>query len=340
MKLPMIGFETYGGGIWQTWVDRDLGLVGRVIIEENGQYKNVVIDKRVPLFRIPSCAPHLDKRYTKGYNINLETELKAVGMSEEELDEMLHEIVGKDTKIFARDLYLVSCEPPKLLGLEKEYYVSQGLDNLVCTFPSLMALIEQCNDLDENPNVLMGCYFDVEEIGSCNRRGASSVMLKNIQERIVSCFCNSFNLNELIKIGDSKTIVISADVNHASHPNYPLTYEKNHPVYLDGNPVTKVECSQYLLSDNNLLILLKQLAEEVDVKIQVCVKPQDSGEAGSTIGPHIARYTGFNVIDTGVPLLGMHSLREMASSKSVEKFQKLISNIYKKFHENESCLFI
>lgn len=65
----MINVQTYGGGLWHTWFDRDLSVAGRVILRgSNGSFVHKLVKVKRPLLRIPTLAIHLDRLANIFYN--------------------------------------------------------------------------------------------------------------------------------------------------------------------------------------------------------------------------------------------------------------------------------
>jgi len=79
-----LAVQTYGGGLWHTWFDRDLGLAGRVLVRTEAADGSVVLRHRLvrvnrPVLRVPMLAIHLNRDiYSGGFKPNHETELAPI----------------------------------------------------------------------------------------------------------------------------------------------------------------------------------------------------------------------------------------------------------------------
>jgi aspartyl aminopeptidase len=218
-----VGVETYGGGIWHSWFDRDLSIAGRVLVREKGNVvpKLVKVDK--PLLRIPTLAIHLHRQ--SNFDPNKETELFPIaglaaaqlnkGATEgkeddtkksDEDDENFQPLDSMDQRHHAPILDVVASEagvPPSAIvdfelvlydtqkscigGLSDEFVFSPRLDNLGMTYCSIMGLISSTSSssaLDGDSTIRMAVCFDHEEIGSQSAQGAHSNLLPSVLRRL------------------------------------------------------------------------------------------------------------------------------------------------------------
>ena len=88
----------------------------------------------------------------------------------------------------------------------------------------------------------------------------------------------------------------------------------------------------------NVKEIVKDICSKSKVLYQETVKLQQRGGGGSTVGPKIASFTTLNVFDFGVPLLSMHSLREMGGIKDIFSFKTFIRAMMETFYNYESKL--
>ena len=253
------------------------------------------------------------------------------------MKELICERIGLEKKeqILSYDLYLCDCQPGNLLGIHNEFVVGQGLDDLSCSYGNLYGFLDACqSDISELPTILLSVFYEGEEVGSVSRRGAHSVFLPTIMERIASCF--SIDKSEFIQmkdIGESKSFLLSLDVGHANHPNLSNHIEKNQKIYMNRGLYTEQNSKMDLILDQRDLVTIQEIAKKADVPIQIGVKKQEGGGGGSTIGPHIASFTGLVVVDLGVPMLSMHSAREVSGSKDTEYLRTFVKNTFLHYHE-------
>jgi aspartyl aminopeptidase len=212
-----VGVETYGGGIWHSWFDRDLGVAGRVLVKEGeGEakfvQKLVKVDK--PILRIPHLAIHLHRQ--TNFDPNKEDELLPIaGLAEAELNKtaepetdaegdfqplkamperhhpaflsLVAEKAGVDvSQIVDFELILYDTQKACLGGINDEFILSARLDNLNMTFCSVKGLIAsaETHPLDSDTSIRLVACFDHEEIGSLSAHGADSNMLPAVLRRL------------------------------------------------------------------------------------------------------------------------------------------------------------
>ena len=106
-----------------------------------------------------------------------------------------------------------------------------------------------------------------------------------------------------------RSFLLSADMAHGVHPNYPEKLHVDHQPRIHEGIVLKINANQRYMTDTVGSSVLKMLAKEANVPLQEFIVRNDQA-CGSTIGPMMAAKAGIKTIDIGAPMLSMHSIRE------------------------------
>lgn len=243
------------------------------------------------------------------------------------------------------ELILYDHKESCLGGIHDEFIFSGRLDNLTSCFTSMHALTLACDkDLSEESGIRLLSCFDHEEIGSSSAQGADSNFLPNILERLNLLNCNHTDIDNplnrsLILESSAKSFFLSSDVAHAVHPNYASNYESKHKPLIGSGPVIKINANQRYMTNSAGIVLLKQLANRVEVPLQLFVVKNDSS-CGSTIGPILASKTGIRTLDLGNPILSMHSIRETGGAADIEYQIKLFKEFFESYSSLESKIVV
>jgi len=302
--------EVYGGVLLNPWFDRDLSVAGRVTLQDKqGMIKSVLINVKEPIAFIPSLAIHLDREVNEHRSINKQKHLPAVfcraDSGERNFEPIVHGWISEEHsgldqwKTLSFELSLYDSQPPRLVGIDKEFIASARLDNLLSCYAATQALIS-CQNTTNQLIVLN----DHEEVGSGSTSGAEGTFLQSVLSRV----CGS---DESLQQAMPHSMMVSADNAHGIHPNYPEVHEPNHEPLMNMGPVIKVNSNQRYATNSETEALFKAACNKNKTPYQMIVVRSDMG-CGSTIGPITATRLGVRTIDVGVPQLGMHSIRELA----------------------------
>jgi aspartyl aminopeptidase len=120
------------------------------------------------------------------------------------------------------------------------------------------------------------------------------------------------------------SICLSADMAHATHPNYPERHEPGHWVELNGGPVLKTNVSQRYATDARSAAVFIEACDAAGVPVQRYVHRNDL-TCGSTIGPITAARLGIPTVDVGAPQLSMHSARELMGSADAALYKTALT---------------
>ncbi|KAI3458859.1 hypothetical protein Pfo_015522 [Paulownia fortunei] len=354
----MVNVQTYGGGLWHTWFDRDLSLAGRVIVRaDDGSFSHKLVKIKRPLLRVPTLAIHLNRTVnTDGFKPNLETHLIPLLATEEdkissEPDDKISASSSKDAHhqllmqilsdelgckvqdIASMELNVCDTQSSCLGGANDEFIFSGRLDNLASSFCALRALVDACaspEDLANENAIRMVALFDNEEVGSDSYQGAGAPTMFEAMRRIIACL----GQQSVGECGFARAIrhsfLVSADMAHGVHPNFMDKHEENHRPVLQKGLVIKHNANQRYATSGVTSFLFKEVAKIHNLPTQEFVVRNDMG-CGSTIGPILASGVGIRTVDCGIAQLSMHSVREICGKEDVDIAYRHFKAFYKTF---------
>jgi len=318
-----LGVEVYGGALVNSWLDRDLGMSGRIAVRDGGapggfRIELVRIDE--PMLRVPQLAIHLDREINeRGLQLNKQQHLvpvwglgarrpgEAVELVADSVGVPWHEVVGWD-------LMLHDLTPSTIGGVNRELVFAPRLDNLLSCHAAVTALSRAASTLTDHVAVV--CLFDHEEVGSTSATGADGSLLAATLERTV--LARGGNREDFLR-ALAGSVCLSADMAHATHPNYAERHEPDHLITLNGGPVVKMNANQRYASDAVSTAAFQLACDRAGVATQRYVHRTDMA-CGSTIGPMTAAGLAVPTVDVGVAQLSMHSAREMTGSVDPARF--------------------
>lgn len=317
----MLGVEVYGGAIVNSWLDRDLGLAGRVVVNDGPRRRHERLFRvDDPILRVSRLAIHLDRSVREGEQLNAQQHLAphwGLGTAPGDFAAYLASVVGVEpSDVLAWDAMTFDVQPPALIGRERELLASGRLDNLATAYAATIALISAVEEAPSHPGNRLIALFDHEEIGSMSERGAFSNLLTTVLERIVLAAGGG---REDLHVALAGSIVASGDMAHATHPNYPDRHEPQHQIALDGGPVLKVNTNLRYATDAVGAAAFKEACDRAGVPCQEFVVRSDL-PCGSTVGPMTAALTGVTTVDFGAAMLSMHSIREVTGVADQEMY--------------------
>ena len=318
-KYMKLNVEKYGGLILNTWLDRPLGISGKVVLKSDDIFKPEVrfFDSKRPVLLIPNLAIHMNRDINSGVELNPQTHmLPMFGLAGEEMDEhyfmnyIAKELGVEREDILDYDLFAYNYEKSQKVGVNEEFLLAPRIDNL----SSVYALLEGIKESNPKHNIHIAGFFDHEEVGSRSKQGADSSLLSMVIERIMGAVDLG---REAFMQAVAGGFMLSVDGAHALHPNYP---EKNDPTtmtLLGDGVVIKQSGTQRYLSDSEATGILMQLCQKNQIPFQKQINRSDV-MGGQTLGPIANAYLPMMGEDLGICMLAMHSSMETASCADCE----------------------
>ena len=320
-----LGLEVYGGVLLSTWMDRDLGLSGKVMLRGDAGVEGRLFRCDRPIARIANLAIHLNRSVnTDGLKLDPQKHLPALLG----LGEGLHfrawlagELGVEAEQLLSWELGLHDLQRPTLGGLHQEFVFSPRLDNQFCSYAALMAMISA--QTSRATQVL--ALFDHEEIGSRTYRGASGPWLRDVLNRLMRD--HSEQAPGGLERAVTRSWMVSADMAHGVHPNYADLHEPLHKPRLNGGPVLKAHVEHRYATEAESAAFFRMVCADIGVPCQDFVTRTDLA-CGSTIGPISAAELGIRTVDIGSAQLSMHSIREMAGAEDAAMLAAAMRRAY------------
>jgi aspartyl aminopeptidase len=322
-----LAVEVYGGVLLSTWLDRDLSLAGYLVL---GDGTEALARLDGPVCRVPNLAIHLNRDVNKeGLVLNPQNHLSPViALSGESVPSLLERACAALDGSFAGvrpgdvssfELSLFDSQPGTLGGANSEFVFSARLDNLASCHAALTALLASPRETAKTRAFVL---YDHEEVGSQSATGARSDFLGTLLSRL-----SRGGGDDALPRALSRSLLVSADMAHGVHPNYPDKHDKLHRPMLGRGPVIKVNANQSYATDAQGTAAFTRACQAEQLTPQYFVSRNDM-PCGSTIGPISAARLGLTTVDVGNPMLSMHSCREMAGSADVLPMIRVLSRLF------------
>lgn len=329
-----LGIEVYGGALRNSWLDRDLGLAGRVAVR-SGAARSTHLPFRTDgaVMRVPQLAIHLDREVsTDGLKLNPQQHLTPVwGLGDPQEGDFrawLADQVGVHVDdIVAWEAMAFDVQPSAVIGAHHDLVAAPRLDDQACCWGALAALggvLSAAGGAGAAAQSATSVVVlnDHEEIGSTTATGADGAWLEQVLERRVVALGGT--RSDLLR-SLASSLLLSADMAHATHPNYPERHEPGHWIRAGGGPVVKHNVNARYATDSRGAAEFRVACERAGVPIQDYSHRGDL-PCGSTIGPLTAAQLAIDTVDVGMPMLSMHSARELMAVADVDPMHRAFTS--------------
>ena len=303
-----VAVEVYGGALLHTWFDRELTVAGQMVTKDGTRH----LVNTGPVLRLPSLAIHLYRKdeFKPDRQHNMQPVL-SVGDPEASILQVVGEKAGVAKQDIASfNLITADAARGEVFGAGEQFIAAGRMDNLSSVHASLEAMKKAAEEY-QGKDILVMMAFDHEEVGSSSRYGAGGPILADVLTRTARAL--GANEEERFQMF-SRSSCVSADAAHSVHPNYVGKHDPTHHPIIGKGPVTKINGNQRYASDATTVALWEAACEKAGVPVQRFVGNNDV-PCGSTIGPITATRLGIDTVDVGVPMLSMHSAREMVGER-------------------------
>ncbi len=316
----VVALAPYGGAWLNSWLDRDLGISGRLSVRSGDGLTHQLVRVDEPILRVPQLAIHLAED-RKAVSLDPQRHVNAVwgvGTGTRSFIGYMAELAEVDAAdVLGFDLMTHDLTPSTLAGAGGELVSAPRLDNQCSCYAGLEAFLAA----EPTGYLPVLALFDHEEVGSQSDHGAQSELLPTVLER-VALAAGGGREDFLRRLPGS--MVASGDMAHATHPNYPERHEPGHLIEVNAGPVLKVQPNLRYATDGRTAAAFALACRQAGVPLQRYEHRADL-PCGSTIGPMTAARTGIPTVDVGAAQLAMHSAREVMGAGDVAAYSAALA---------------
>ena len=311
----VVALEPYGGAWLNSWLDRDLGISGRLTVRDGAGISHRLVRIDDPILRVPQLAIHLAEDRA---SLTLDPQrhvnaVSGVGDAMGSFRDYVAERAGvAPADVLAADLMTHDLTPSTIVGADTGLLSAPRLDNQASCYAGVEALLAA----EPRGFLPVLVLFDHEEVGSSSDHGAQSNLLGTVLERIV--LAAGGNREDFLRRLPA-SLLASADMAHATHPNYPERHEPGHLIGVNAGPVLKVHPNLRYATDGRTAAAFALACRQAGVALQRYEHRADL-PCGSTIGPLASARTGIPTVDVGAAQLAMHSARELMGAHDVAAY--------------------
>lgn len=335
--FSQVNVEVYGGPLLNSWLNRDLGIAGRVVTLDG----EVHLVATPAIMTIPQLAPHLDRSVNDKLELSRQRDYHPMwAIGEASIFDYVCNLANiSPEKAAAFDLYAYDVQKPSLFGGidGKDFFASGRQDNLSSVYSSLLAFLAA----QPSEDIQIFAAFDHEEVGSATYTGADGPILESVMRRICAAISDELagsddvaSVENSIGVGDeafermlANSSCISADAGHSVNPNKAGHHDPNHHPVLGSGPLLKINANQRYATEATGAALWLRACYHAGASTQEFVSNNDV-PCGSTIGPFTAARLGIVTVDVGVPLLSMHSVRELCAPRDLLDMAKILESYW------------
>ena len=215
------------------------------------------------------------------------------------------------------ELEVVPAGRARDLGFDRSMVIGYGQDDRVCAYTSLAAQLALGDDIPARTAVCV--LVDKEEIGSVGASGMASMFFENTIAEIMALAGESSPLR--LRRALTRSRMLSSDVSAGFDPAYASVFEAKNSAYLGRGLVFNKYTGARGKSGSNdasaeYVALVRRIMDDAGVSFQTAELGRVDAGGGGTIAYIPAKY-GMDVIDSGVPVLSMHSPWEVTSKVDI-----------------------